>query len=268
MDLRNARVLITGASRGIGAALARAFADEGARVALAARSVEEIDALAAELGGSFYPLDVTDPDQIDGFIQRVEAEGGPIDVLVNNAGIETQDFVEDITEERLAEVVATNLLAPLRLTRQALSGMIERGHGHLLYTSSLAAITPAPGLAPYCASKAGLTRFAETLRMEIENTGVQVTTMHLGPVDTGMWERVTANPAFDAAQQRLRQLRMITNVSPEKVAADAVQAVLKGKREVRHPKRLWGIMAMAALPGRLSEFLVSGIDHRAHKTQQ
>jgi short-subunit dehydrogenase len=268
MDLRNARVLITGASRGIGAALARAFADEGARVALAARSVEEIDALAAELGGSSYPLDVTDPDQIDGFIQRVEAEGGPIDVLVNNAGIETQDFVEDITEERLAEVVATNLLAPLRLTRQALSGMIERGHGHLLYTSSLAAITPAPGLAPYCASKAGLTRFAETLRMEIENTGVQVTTMHLGPVDTGMWERVTANPAFDAAQQRLRQLRMITNVSPEKVAADAVQAVLKGKREVRHPKRLWGIMAMAALPGRLSEFLVSGIDHRAHKTQQ
>ena len=73
MDLRNAQVLITGASRGIGAALARAFADEGARVALAARSVEDIDALADELGGSSYPLDVTDPDQLDGFIQRVEA---------------------------------------------------------------------------------------------------------------------------------------------------------------------------------------------------
>jgi short-subunit dehydrogenase len=104
--------------------------------------------------------------------------------------------------------------------------------------------------------------------MEIKNTGVQVTTMHLGPVDTGMWERVTANPAFDAAQQRLRQLRMIADVSPEKVAADAVQAVLKGKREVRHPKRLSGIMAIAALPGRITEFLVSGIDHRVHKNQQ
>jgi short-subunit dehydrogenase len=104
--------------------------------------------------------------------------------------------------------------------------------------------------------------------MEIKNTGVGITTMHLGPVDTGMWERVTANPAFDAAQRRLRQLRMLTNVSPDKVASDAVQAVLTGKREVRHPKRLWGTMAIAALPGRITESLVGGVNYRSHKTQE
>ncbi|MCS5688286.1 MAG: SDR family NAD(P)-dependent oxidoreductase [Actinomycetota bacterium] len=267
MELQNTRVLVTGASRGIGASLARAFADAGARVALAARSIEELDALAYELGGSSYPLDVTDPDQLDGFVQRVEADGGPIDVLVNNAGIETQDFVEDIDEDHLTQVVATNLLAPLRLTRQALPGMIRRGQGHLLYTSSLAAITPAPGLAPYGASKAGLTRFTESLRMEVKNTGVHVTTMHLGPVDTDMWDRVISNPAFDAAQRRLRQLHMLANVSPDKVASDAVEAVRKEKREVRHPKRLWVTMALAALPGRITEFLVGGVDYRLHKNR-
>ena len=132
-------------------------------------------------------------------------------------------------------------------------------------SQSMAAITPAPGLATYCASKAGLTRFAETVRMETDGTGINVTTMHLGPVDTEMWTRVTNNPAFDQAQRRLRQLRMLTDVSPDKVAADAVQAVIKHKREVRHPKRLWATMALAAAPGRITEFLVRGVDHRIHK---
>ena len=155
----------------------------------------------------------------------MEREISPIDILINNAGIETQDFVEDIEEHKISDVLATNLLAPIRLTRQALPQMIERGRGHLVYTSSMAAITPAPGLAAYCASKAGLSRFAETVRMETKGTGVHVTTMHLGPVDTEMWTRVTNNPAFDQAQRRLRQLRMLADVSPQKVAADAVQAV-------------------------------------------
>ena len=162
MDLNNACALITGASKGIGASIARAFARQGAHVILAARSVNEIDQLADELNGSSLPLDVADPDQLAGVIDRVEAEIAPIDILVNNAGIETEEFVEDIDENRIKEVLATNLLAPMRLTRQVLPGMIERGRGHLLYTSSMAAITPAPGLATYCASKAGLTRFAET----------------------------------------------------------------------------------------------------------
>jgi len=222
--------------------------------------------LATELNGSSIPLDVANPEELSGFIDRVESQVAPVDILINNAGIETQEFIEDIEEDRIEEVLATNLLAPMRLTRQVLPGMVKRGRGHLLYTSSMAAITPAPGLAAYCASKAGLTRFAETIRMETTGTGIHVTAMHLGPVDTEMWTRVTNNPAFDQAQQRLRRLRMLADVSPDKVAADAVQAVLKQKREVRHPKRLWPTMALAAAPGRITEFLVRGVNHRIHKT--
>ena len=266
MDLSEACVLITGASRGIGACLARAFAGQGAHVILAARSANEINLLANELNGSSIPLDVRNPEELSSFIERVQSQIAPVDILVNNAGIETQEFGEDIEESRIEEVLATNLLAPMRLTRQVLPGMIQRGRGHLLYTSSVAAITPAPGLAAYCASKAGLTRFAETIRMETSGTGVHVTTMHLGPVDTEMWTRVTNNPAFNQAQQRLRRLRMLADVSPDKVAADAVQAVLKEKREIRHPKRLWPAMALAAAPGRITEFFLRGVNHRSHKT--
>ena len=265
MEISGARVLITGASRGIGASMARAFAGEGAKVALAARSEGEIGALAEELGGSAHVIDVADSSQLDGFVAEVEATGGPIDVLVNNAGIETQALVEDLSEADLERVIAVNLIAPQRLTNQVLAGMIERGRGHLVFTSSAAAMTPSPGLAPYCASKAGLTRFSETLRIELRGTGVGVTTMHLGPVDTSMWDRVTENPAFDASQKRIRRLGLLATVSPEKVAEDAVEAVRKGRREVRHPKRLWMNMALAAAPGRMTELALAGITPRRHR---
>ena len=265
MEIQSACVLITGASKGIGAATARSFAKQGAHVILAARSRADIEQLAQQLNGSSFSVDLTDSAQLDGFIERVEHEISPIDILINNAGLETQDFVEDIEESKIEDVLATNLVAPIRLTRQALPRMIERGRGHLVYTSSMAAITPAPGLAAYCASKAGLSRFAETVRMETKGTGVEVTTMHLGPVNTEMWDRVTRNPAFDQAQRRLRQMRLLADVSAEKVATDVTRAVIRQKREVRHPKRLWGTMALAALPGRITELLVSGVDHRFHK---
>ncbi len=242
--------------------MAHAFADAGATVALAARSGDAITQLADELGGAAYPLDVSDGAQLDGFIDRVEADGGPIDILVNNAGIETADLVEDLAEDEIANVIAVNLIAPQRLTRQALPGMFARGKGHLVYTSSAAASTPSPGLAVYCASKAGLTRFSETVRIEARKSGVGVTTLHLGPVETEMWDRVIENPAMDQAQKRFRRLGLLVDVSPEKVAIDTVEAVEKGKREVRHPKRLSPTMAIAATPGRLTEALLVGMTPR------
>ena len=111
MDLNNACVLITGASKGIGASIARAFARHGAHVVLAARSVNEIDQLSKELNGSPLPLDVSDPEQLAGVIDRVESEIAPIDILVNNAGVETEEFVEDIDENRIKAVSYTHLRA-------------------------------------------------------------------------------------------------------------------------------------------------------------
>lgn len=265
MDVRGARVLITGASRGIGAEMARAFASAGAQVALAARSYEAVAALADELGGTAHRLDLAEPASLDGFIERVEADGGPVDILVNNAGVESTGLIEQAAEDDIAGVVAVNLVGPQRLSRQVVGGMIERGRGHLVFTSSLAAITPSPGLGPYCATKAGLSRFAEVLRLELARTGVGVTVLHLGPIATDMWDRVTDAGPFDAAQRRLRRLGLLTTVSAERVAADTVRAVSKGRREVRHPKRLALTMALGAAPGRLTEALLAGFVPRDHR---
>lgn len=258
-------MLITGASRGIGASMATAFANEGARVALAARSADEIGQLANRLGGTAYPIDLGQSAEVDGFIDRVEADGGPIDILINNAGIETSALVEELDEDHIEQLSAVNLVSPMRLTRQVLPGMLERGKGHVVFTSSVAASTPAPGLAAYCASKAGLTRFSEALRIEMRESGIGVTTLHLGPVSTGMWERVTDHPAFDVAQSRFRQFKLLADVSPEKVAADTVDAVKTNQREVRHPKRLSATLSLAAAPGRLTEVLLTGITPRDHR---
>lgn len=266
MDLSGARVLITGASKGIGACMARSFAEAGANVALAARSEGLLKELAVELGGTAHPLDVADPSQVTGFIDRVEADGGPIDVLVNNAGVETLDLIEDTEEDEITRAITVNLIGPERLTRQVLPGMLARNKGHLVFTSSAAAMTPAPGASVYCSTKAGLTRFSETVRLETKKMNIGVTTLHLGPIDTDMWGRIATGPAFDDAQKRLRRLGMLTDVAPEKVAADTVEAVLKGKREVRHPKRLGLTMAIAAVPGRMTSAALAGLDHRKHRT--
>lgn len=268
MDISGARVLITGASRGIGASMARAFADEGATVALAARSAEQLEELASELGGNAYAVDLGRSADVDGFIDRVEADGGPVDILINNAGIETSELIEDLDEQLIEQLSAVNLVSPMRLTRQVLPGMLERGTGHVVFSSSVAASTPAPGLAAYCASKAGLTRFSESLRIEMRGSGVGVTALHLGPVSTGMWERVTDNPAFDIAQSRFRKFKLLTDVSPELVAADTVDAVKTNKREVRHPKRLSATLSLAAAPGRLTEVLLAGITPRDHRVEK
>ena len=129
MQLDGRRVLVTGASRGIGAALASSFATAGARVALVARSEAPIAELAGSLGGRAYPADLADREQVRDLVARVEAEGGPIDVLVNNAGLEhAGDFARQ-SEEEVEATTAVNLVAAVQLSRQAVPGMLERGAG-------------------------------------------------------------------------------------------------------------------------------------------
>ena len=263
MDVVGKRILITGASRGIGQCMARTFSRAGAQVILVARATSRIEPLAAELGGSYYTLDLANDSEIDGFINRVEMQEGPIDVLINNAGIEIGSLLEDLSEPEISQLITTNLLSPQRLTRQVLPGMISRGTGHLVFTSSVAAITPTPGLAVYCASKAGLSKFGESLRIETKKTGIGVTVLHLGPVDTDMWTRVADNSVFQLAQKRFKNLSTLKSVSPELVAEDTLKAVVHNRREVRHPKRFSGLMALNAIPARITETLLAGINFRS-----
>ena len=135
MKLDGARVLITGASRGIGAQLAETCAARGARVALVARSEESLAKLAADLGGDAYPADLSDSTAIGPLVARVEADG-PIDVLVNNAGVDLTGALIELPAEKIEQLLAVNLLAPMLLCRDVMPGMIGRGRGHILNVSS------------------------------------------------------------------------------------------------------------------------------------
>lgn len=262
MDVEGARVLITGASKGIGAEMARSFARAGAQVVLSARSEAAIEALAEEVGGVAVPFDAADPESVSGFIAQVEAAHGAVDVLVNNAGVETSQLLEDTDEADIERTVRINLITPQQLTRQALPGMLERGRGHLVYTSSVAATIGQAGMSVYCSTKGGLTRFAEAVRSELKRTPVGVSVLHLGPIDTDMWDRLEARDGMQRVIDRGMKLRLMTKASPVDVAEAAVEAVQKDRREVRLPRRMAPSIAMNGLGTRTFEALGAGIDPR------
>ncbi len=259
MELNGAHVFITGGSRGIGAAMARAFAKEGAKVSLAARSTEAIESLASELGGHAFSADLLDPVVVDGLIARVEAEAGPIDVLVNNAGIETTEWFEEIGRDVVREVTRVNLEVPMMLTRDAINGMAERGSGHIVVTSSLAGTGGFPGLAVYGATKAGLTNFIAALRMELQGSGIGTTVVAPGPVDTRMWTALEEENEMAPMLKRLNQLQIIPKKSPEMLAAKTVKAVKADRRHVRVPRRLASNHWLREAPTRLTEALLKGV---------
>src|SRR5688572_25900259 len=137
MRLSGSHVLITGASRGIGACLARQAAERGAVVTLVARSADALGKLAADTGGHALPSDLTDRTALRGLITRAEQQAGaPVDVLVNNAGFDAARSMLELSEDDVADIVALNLHAPIELSRQAMPGMVARGRGHVVNVSS------------------------------------------------------------------------------------------------------------------------------------
>jgi short-subunit dehydrogenase len=177
-DLRGARVLVTGASSGIGAATAVAFARAGAVVGLCARRADrlgEVRARCEELvpGARAWVADVAQLDGLRGLVARVEDELGGLDVLVNNAGIPKRRKVSRLTLADVAEVTTVNYLAPVELTLAALPGMLARGDGDVVNVSSMGAHSLAVGTGAYAASKAALELFTEALWLELAGTGVR-----------------------------------------------------------------------------------------------
>lgn len=259
MELNDAHVLVTGGSRGIGAALAREFARAGARVSLTARSTDAIEALALEIGGQAFTADLLDPASVDSLIEQVENAAGPIDVLVNNAGLEDHGWFHegDVAESR--RVLHLNLEAPIVLTRNVLPGMIERGRGHLVFVSSLAGTGGFPGMSVYGATKAGLTNFVAALRMELDGSGIHSTVVAPGPVDTDMWDAIEEDDELEPMLKRLRRLQMLPTKSPEMLAKRSIAAVEADRRHVRVPRRLASNHWLREAPTRMTEFLIAGI---------
>jgi len=224
--------IVTGASSGIGRAIAVALGELGWRVALGARRSDELQETAKiviEAGGEAFPktLDVTDARSVDAFVKAAEDGLGPIDALVNNAGIAIPGPFWELAPEQLEREVRTNLLGPMLCARRVLPAMIRRGAGDVVFVSSDVARAPRPRLLGYSATKAGMEVVARTLAMELEGTGIRSTTVRVGPTLTDFasgWapeqvaELLTYWPQF-GVQRHFQTLR------PEDVARAVVYAV-------------------------------------------
>jgi short-subunit dehydrogenase len=258
MSVAGARVVVTGASRGIGAGLVTELAGRGARVVLVARSRAAIAARAAELGGEAFPADLTDAQSIEPLVRRIEA-AGPIDVLVNNAGVDLTGALVDLQPERILELLAVNLAAPILLCRAVIPEMRRRGRGHIMNVSSLAGTNALPGLAPYSTSKAGLSHFTAALRAEVKGTGITTTLAEIGPVESTMMDSLHSHAATERALVRLRQLQLAIELDMDAVVRALADAIERPKRHVRLPRRNALFPMLTESPRRITELLLTGV---------
>lgn len=182
-ELSGKVVIITGASSGVGEAAARAFAMRGAQVVLAARSAEKLEALARETNGIAVPTDVSRLEDLTALIQRTLATHGRIDVLVNNAAANARGTFDTLDPAAIANVIDTNLKAPLLLTRLALPHL-RSSLGVIVNVASIAGHVPLPHESPYCASKWGLRGFTFAVREEMREAGVALCVVSPGPIAT------------------------------------------------------------------------------------
>jgi NADP-dependent 3-hydroxy acid dehydrogenase YdfG len=184
MDVKGAVVVVTGASAGIGEATAVAFAQRGARVVLAARRLERLEALAERIeraGGSAVALrvDVTEPREVDALPTLAqEVFGRPVDVLINNAGVPGGGAIQDLGYDQIRRVVEVNLLGVLYGMRAFLPEMSRRGHGHVVNVASLAGRYATPGSGLYAATKHAVVAASESANFDMESRGVHVTAVN------------------------------------------------------------------------------------------
>lgn len=228
MDLRDAHVVITGGSKGIGAALARDLAGRGARLTLMARPSDELEKVVADTGGTAVAVDLSDLQSLDGLIGRVEEGNGPVDILVNNAALGMTRHFGTLSADDVRRCMTTNLLAPMELSRQVLPGMLERNRGTIANVSSVVGELAVPHLACYSSSKAGLTMFSMDLQRDVKRSNVAVTAFVLGAVPgTQIYAEGTKNEVIQALASRIEKW---AKLSPEKVAQRMAESLADDRR--------------------------------------
>lgn len=183
-SLAGETALITGGGSGLGLGIARCFVKAGARVILVGRREDVLATASAELGdsASFIAHDVTDVSGAEALIQRT----GPISILVNNAGIHLKKDAVDTTPDEFSNVLQTHVIAAHALTRAVLPGMIERGHGNILFTASMASLFGIPKVVAYAAAKSAHLGMVRTLAAEVSSLGVRVNAIAPGWIDSAM----------------------------------------------------------------------------------
>jgi short-subunit dehydrogenase len=226
VELAGKRVLITGASSGIGAELAERCAMHGATVGICARRRDRLEEVLARCrahapDSCMFACDLADFAQVDDLARRALGELGHIDVLVNNAGIPKRKHVTALDYATVEQVTHLNYLSPVRLTLAVLPGMVARRAGMIVNVSSVAATLSSPGEAAYDASKAALSVFSEAMAIDLWETGVRVLVVYPGVVDTELFT-IPDNDPLSAAIERIPVSELVDGVM-DAISRDALE---------------------------------------------
>ena len=235
-DLKGKNVLVTGASGGIGAALAEGFAARGATVGICARRTDKLDAVLARVrehapDSKAWTVDLSDLDGLEAFAARADKELGGIDVLVNNAGIPKRRPVQVLPYDVVEDVMKINYLSPVRLTLALLPSIIERG-GRLVFVSSVAARLSPPAEGAYAATKAGISAWAECMKVDLRDTDVGIHVVYPGVIDTELFHLPGNDPLPATGVEMLPVDAMVEPV---------LGAIESGKFEVSVPDWFNGV---------------------------
>ncbi|MBF9040644.1 3-oxoacyl-[acyl-carrier-protein] reductase [Rhodobacterales bacterium LSUCC0387] len=216
-DLTGKSALVTGASGGIGADIARALHGAGAVVALSGTRVEPLEALAAELGARTYviPCNLSDAEAVEALSKQAVETMGAMDILVNNAGITRDNLFMRMSDEEWAQVLEVNLTSTMRLCRGALRGMMKSRWGRIINISSIVGATGNPGQGNYAAAKAGMVGMSKSLAHEVASRGVTVNCVAPGFIATPMTDKLNEDQKA-AINVKIPAGRMGT---PEEIAA-------------------------------------------------
>ena len=190
-SLAGKTALVTGATGGLGGAIARAFAAQGGKVAVSGTRVEPLEAVAAEIGGAALACDLGDTAAVDALVSRAEEAVGPLDILVSNAGVTKDGLLLRMKDEDWDRVIALNLSAYFRLSRAALKGMMKRRSGRIIGITSVVGVTGNPGQANYAASKAGMIGFTKSLAQEGASRNVTANCIAPGFIASPMTDVLT-----------------------------------------------------------------------------
>lgn len=219
-SLHNKRALVTGATGGIGGAIAKALAGQGAKLAISGTKQEKLDAFAAELGGDIkrIPCNLGEAAQIENLLKEAEAQLGGIDILVCNAGITRDNLAMRMKDEEWSDVIRINLEATFRLNRGVLRGMMKNRWGRIINITSVVGTMGNPGQANYCAAKAGIQGMSKSLAQEVASRGITVNCIAPGFIKTPMTEALNEQQSERITQNIPAQRFGL----PEDVAAGAV----------------------------------------------
>jgi short-subunit dehydrogenase len=237
-------ILITGASSGIGEALARRLHSMGAQVIITARSVAKLERIAEELGSRTWviPMDVADQQSVDQGIELAFKYCDKIDVLVNNAGYGQFEKVAEMDIQSISEMMNVNYLGMVRCTKAILPHMLSRRYGHIINVASVASKLATAKSAGYAATKYAMLGFTNALRQELDQSGVSVSALHPGPVRTPFFE--IADPTGSYVQNVTRFM-----VNPEQVANAIVGLIINPKLEAHVPRWMGlSVKALSILP--------------------